>query len=213
MDITRQELLLPADLQYKNIAVIGAGAVGSKVCIELTKLAIAYDVYDFDIVEEHNISNQAFTYADVGKPKVRAVEDWVTSNRGKTITTYNRKFETNDIYKGYQIIFLCADDMDTRRNIMEKFISSPSFELVIDMRMDFTEGSVHTVSNLTEYEDWKTLSQHKNVETHACGSKTSVSIMSNIVSSLAIMVLLNVFNKRTIKQNYYMFCENIELFN
>ena len=55
----------------RRIDVIGAGATGSRVVLALAKLGLDnIHVWDFDHVEAHNIANQVFGLADIGKLKI-----------------------------------------------------------------------------------------------------------------------------------------------
>ncbi|MGE3928244.1 MAG: ThiF family adenylyltransferase, partial [Lautropia sp.] len=62
-------------LQASRFAVIGAGAIGNEVVKNLCLLGVgAVDVYDFDVVERHNLTRSVLLReADVGTPKAAAV--------------------------------------------------------------------------------------------------------------------------------------------
>jgi adenylyltransferase/sulfurtransferase len=58
-----------------RIVVVGAGAIGNEVVKNLTLLGVgAVDLYDFDQVEEHNLTRGIFLRAsDIGTGKATAV--------------------------------------------------------------------------------------------------------------------------------------------
>jgi hypothetical protein len=62
-------------LARARIAVVGAGAVGNEVVKNLALLgAGAIDLFDFDVVEVHNLTRSVFLReADIGTPKAAAV--------------------------------------------------------------------------------------------------------------------------------------------
>jgi molybdopterin/thiamine biosynthesis adenylyltransferase len=62
-------------LQAMRVAVFGAGAIGNEVVKNLCLLGIGrIDVYDFDTVEEHNLTRSILLReADVGRSKAEAV--------------------------------------------------------------------------------------------------------------------------------------------
>ena len=75
IDASRHVPLFDA-LQYDRdgggVEIVGCGATGSRVALELVKLGVRHFVlWDDDKVEDHNIANQAFEACDVGEYKVR----------------------------------------------------------------------------------------------------------------------------------------------
>ncbi len=63
------------DVQASSIAVVGAGAIGNEAVKNLALLGVgSIDVYDFDIVEEHNLTRSVFLReSDIGTGKAAAV--------------------------------------------------------------------------------------------------------------------------------------------
>ena len=60
----------------QRIHIIGCGSVGSTLAEHLARCGLTqFSLYDFDVVEEHNIVNQMFRQQDVNKPKVEALRD------------------------------------------------------------------------------------------------------------------------------------------
>lgn len=76
LDYWRQtDLVRPDDLQFP-ITVVGVGGIGSPVALALTKMGCRrLTLYDPDVVELHNLPNQMYRSADVGRPKVEALAD------------------------------------------------------------------------------------------------------------------------------------------
>ena len=73
----RQEELIPRRrMLAESATVIGVGAIGRQVALQLTALGIPkLQVIDFDQVEPVNVTSQGFRADDVGRPKVDAVSD------------------------------------------------------------------------------------------------------------------------------------------
>ncbi|KKK73235.1 hypothetical protein LCGC14_2895880, partial [marine sediment metagenome] len=62
------------------IAVVGAGGIGSWTTLALTRMGCNdITVIDFDKVEAHNVGSQIFTEDDIGKTKVEALADKISS--------------------------------------------------------------------------------------------------------------------------------------
>jgi molybdopterin/thiamine biosynthesis adenylyltransferase len=84
-------------LQYKKVAIIGAGGLGSSLAIALGSSGIGeFHLVDFDHVEIHNIHRQiAFKLKDEGKPKAKATAALVESRSPYTkVFAYEEDFET-----------------------------------------------------------------------------------------------------------------------
>ena len=212
MNISRQQGLIKVLPTNISIAVIGCGAVGSKVCVELTKLGLTYDVYDFDKVEAHNISNQSFNNSDIGMYKVDAIDKWVASNDGVPVSVFPKAF-TKEMIKenAYQYVFMLVDDMQTRRDLVMEFFMNPNTKAVIETRMDFTEAHINTIASYKQSKTWLKGAMYENVEYSVCGSKTSVSITSSLISSLAVMQLINLLNKKPVKESIVFLMETMEV--
>jgi tRNA A37 threonylcarbamoyladenosine dehydratase len=76
MDFHRQlDVVDVPRLSQIAITVIGAGAVGSCTVLALAKSgAERIVVYDDDVIEAPNLPNQWYRLADVGRPKVIALQ-------------------------------------------------------------------------------------------------------------------------------------------
>jgi hypothetical protein len=70
----RQEELVPRErILAETATVIGVGAIGRQVALQLTALGIPkLQLIDFDKVELSNVTSQGFLSEDVGSPKVDA---------------------------------------------------------------------------------------------------------------------------------------------
>jgi len=73
----RQEELVPRARILDEVAtVIGCGAIGRQVALQLTALGVPkLQLIDFDRVELSNVTSQGYLTLDVGRPKVEATGD------------------------------------------------------------------------------------------------------------------------------------------
>ena len=86
LDISRHRELFDAEQFNTPITIIGVGATGSWLTLMLAKLGIKdITVYDFDVVEEHNIANQAFCIHQIDKEKVIALSDIIAEETNTEI--------------------------------------------------------------------------------------------------------------------------------
>lgn len=70
----RQQELVPADrLASLFVTVIGVGAIGRQIALQLAAIgARRLQLVDFDSVDHTNVTTQGYGVADIGQPKVRA---------------------------------------------------------------------------------------------------------------------------------------------
>ena len=105
----------------------GAGGIGSWVTFFLARIGYAIQVYDFDIVEEHNLGGQLFMHNAVGKYKVDALLDSISKFNfySNPIYVYNAKIQdynpSTAVY--YDHVFIsCFDNMSARQAMFNKYI-------------------------------------------------------------------------------------------
>lgn len=129
----RQLDLLPLDKLGVPITVIGAGAVGSFTTLTLAKMGFTdLTVYDDDIVDSHNLSNQMYRLEDLGRLKVDALADLVRSFEGIEIRTVPTRFASGRLSG---VVIGAVDSMASRQVIWEAMRFDPSVGLFIDARM------------------------------------------------------------------------------
>lgn len=197
LDISRhKELFNPEKFEYP-VTIIGAGATGSWLALALAKLGIEnITVWDFDVVEEHNIPNQAFFISQIGKHKTLAIIDLIEQSTN-TIINYHSEPFTNQRLSG--IVFLMVDSMKTRKEIWEASIKmKPSVSLLIEPRMGLDVGRIYNVNpcdlkHIEEYE--KTYYSDDEAEVSACGNSMTVISSALGITSWCTRQLINFANK------------------
>ena len=198
----------PAKLTTNKLEVhiIGVGAVGSNIALQLAKLGIpTVHLWDFDIVNEHNITNQVYTTRDIGRTKVDAMKDHMLENNpDMKIYAHNMKYTIQPL-KG--IVFLTVDSIKTRRQIAEDNFHNLFIKLVIDGRIGLERGQVFTTNwmfdtlkqnyiNLCSFDDSET-----DAVVSACGTELSVSPSVQLTASYAVAQLINFVNDKELKQS------------
>jgi tRNA A37 threonylcarbamoyladenosine dehydratase len=70
----RQQDLVPSQaLERITATVIGVGAIGRQVALQLAALGVRrLQLIDFDLVEETNVTTQGYFASDIASPKVAA---------------------------------------------------------------------------------------------------------------------------------------------
>lgn len=115
----QKDIVPPERLEACAATVIGVGAVGRQVALQLTAMGIPWlQLIDFDTVEESNIASQGYCEADLGRPKIDATAQacWRINGELSIHTTNGRFKRSSDIG---ETIFCCVDSIETRRLIWE----------------------------------------------------------------------------------------------
>ena len=119
-DYSRQTDLVPMDrLQDTQITIVGVGAVGRNVAVQLASTgARKIDLIDFDSVEEPNVTTQGYWRSQIGKFKVDATVEAMQQIDGELNpvpipTRWNSKMRLRGA------VFCCVDNMESRKLIFE----------------------------------------------------------------------------------------------
>jgi len=134
----RQQDLLPSSLSANRVTIVGVGAIGRQVAVNLAHIGVEhFQLIDPDIVEIENLGPQGFKLSDLGLSKVGAVS--------QTIEDLNPEAEVSLIPQYYSpgyvrrfkpfAVFSCVDKMDARRSVFEGTTPIPSVKFWADGRM------------------------------------------------------------------------------
>ena len=184
----------------ERINIIGCGSVGSTVAELLARFGLTnVNLYDFDVVEEHNLANQMFTTKNLYKPKLEGVYDrWVEINpeAAKTIKLYGDGW-TGQKLSGY--VFLCVDNIELRKKIVEENKYNMNIKAMFDFRTALTSAQ-HYAADWSKQDDINALldtmdftheEAEKNVPVSAC--KVALCVMPT-VWSVAMAGVVNFVN-------------------
>lgn len=194
----------PISVENLEINIIGVGAVGSFVALQLIKLGVqSIKLWDFDIVEEHNLTNQIYDTKDLYKLKTEALKEHLLKiNPNAEIKTYSKY--TNQTLKG--AIFLTVDSIELRKRIAEENMYSIMVDIVLDGRIGLDRGQVYTTvwNNPEKVQNYINLCDFKDNEVDApvaaCGTTLSVLPTVLIVASYLVAQFINYIRKQDIKQ-------------
>ena len=197
IDTSRHDLFFNHQALEGVVDIIGVGAVGSKVAMEVAKLGVTkIRLWDGDEVESHNIANQAFYLSDIGKPKVVAMQEHIKSATGMEVEAHNEYItETTDLCR---VVFLCVDTMSGRKEIFEKCLKNNFLtDIVIEVRMGAEELRVYGFNPCKRQDiiNWEsTLVDDEMTVESACGSKTTVGATASMTSAFAVTRFMQWFN-------------------
>ena len=209
MDLSKSYDFFQPEKDDAKIHIVGCGSVGSTIAENLARCGIKNMVlWDFDTVEAHNIVNQMFRQQDVGKSKVEALKDILCDINPEIVDTVELKPEgwQGKLMSGY--IFLCVDNIELRRQIVEKHMDSPYVKAVFDFRT-LLESAQHYAADWSDYkmkQDLLKSMQFSHEEAaaetpvSACGVTLGVATTVRLVCALGVNNYINFVKGKGIKK-------------
>lgn len=195
MNLTKSiEYFDPVNVKGK-CHIIGCGSVGSTVAELLTRLGVTrFVLYDFDIVESHNLANQMFVHSDIKTKKVDAVKRIITEinpDAEPTIEIYREGY-TGQKLNGY--VFLCVDNIDLRREICQTNRMNRMIKAVYDFRTRLLDAQ-HYAANWTDLKQVDNLIKTMEFShdeavaatpTTACGVAMGVAMTVRLICGIGV---------------------------
>lgn len=182
------------EIQRKSIILAGLGGIGSWTALQLARMVPSRMVlYDDDVVEAVNMAGQLYGYNDVGKNKVNAVSELITSYTSmQSVYAVPEKF-TSECEAGD--IMICGfDNMEARNTFFNSWeahvMCKPEEErrkcLFIDGRLSMDELQVLCMSgedsyNIMRYRN-EFLFSSREAEHTVCSMKQTTYLASMIGS-------------------------------
>lgn len=183
-DIRQRELIPPEKLQDTRVTVVGVGAGGRQVALQLAAIGVPrITIIDPDTVRPENLASQGYHEADLDRPKVDATKDICASiNSAIEINAINRKFRSTDFTGG--VLFCCVDKIDTRKAIFETV--KDRADLFIDGRMSAEYVRIFVVHDEPSRKHYATtLFPAAEAYNGACTSKTTI-YCANVSAGLRV---------------------------
>lgn len=189
MDLSKSYEFFQPEKNDARIHIVGCGSVGSTVAYMLARTGVTnFTLWDFDIVEPHNLANQMFRQKDIHKPKVEALLDIICEINPDIADCAKLKPEG---WKGQQLsgyVFLCVDNIDLRREIVEKHFDNPYIKAMFDFRTRL-EDAQHYAADWSDYKMKKDLLNSMNFSHDEAKEETPVSAC-NVTLSVCPTVLV-----------------------
>lgn len=115
--ISQQQLVPRQRLAAVQATVIGVGAIGRQVALQLASIGAAkLQLIDFDAVEPGNVTTQGYLHDDIGRPKVLATADLVRRiDPGVNVETHCDRFRPKHALG--EVVFCCVDSISARAAI------------------------------------------------------------------------------------------------
>lgn len=194
----------------ERIHIIGCGSVGSTVAELLARFGLTkISLYDFDKVEEKNIVNQMFNENDVGKSKVKCVANliWrINNSAANDIEIHEEGWTPGMNLDGY--VFLCVDDIDIRKNIVDENRTNKNIKAMFDFRTRLTDAQHYACDwseekNIECFRRTMNFSKEEAIEStpvSACGVTLGVAPTVRMICNAGVVNLINFIKSKKIKK-------------
>jgi len=183
-DLRQRDIVPPQRLAACRASVVGVGAIGRQVALQLAAIGIPWlQLIDFDIVEPPNLACQGYFEADVGLRKVEATAALVRQINGQVelhldYERFRRSMEIGEV------LFVCVDKIDTRRLIWEAVKDRITF--MADGRMSAEVVRVLAVCDSASRKHYPTtLFAAGEAHAGACTAKSTI-FTANIAAGLML---------------------------
>lgn len=183
-DLRQRDIIPPQRLAACRATVVGVGAIGRQVALQLAAMGIpSIQLIDPDTVETVNLAAQGYLEEDLGRSKVSATADLCQQihRRLETIEHLERFRRSMEIGN---ILFCCVDSIETRRLIWNAV--KDRVEYFGDGRMSAEVLRVLTVCDAGSYRHYPTtLFSAGHAHAGACTAKSTL-YCANIAAGLMV---------------------------
>ena len=124
----RQQAIVPHDkLAHQSATIIGVGAVGRQVALQLAALGLPrFQLIDFDQVELVNVTTQGYRYEEIGQSKVCATAAAIRQiDPTLTVDVIGDRYRRKHVVA--PAIFCCVDSIGSRAAIWRAVGSQSAF--------------------------------------------------------------------------------------
>lgn len=176
----------PADFT-DPIHIIGCGAVGSNGALLLCNMGWQHFVfYDNDIVEDYNVSNQAFYARHIGMKKTEALKEVLLDVNPAVTVEIRDRFFSSELDGGIEgAVFIATDTMAARKDIFNVINMNPLITAVAEIRLGFDHGECAVLDplDIVQLESWYNgLCNDEDVEEGPCNLRICTTLVWNKVS-------------------------------
>ena len=183
-DIRQRDLVPPDRLAACDVTIVGVGAVGRQVALQLAAIGVTrMQLIDFDRVEVENLAPQGYFESDLGELKVKATAELCRQiNGGVDVQEVDGRFKRS--MPVGDMLFLCVDSIETRRHIWQAVRDEVRF--FVDTRMSAEVVRVLTAADFASREHYPTtLFSADQAHGGACTAKSTI-YTANIAAGLAV---------------------------
>ena len=180
----QRDIVPPERIVTCRATVIGVGAIGRQVALQLAAMGIPWlQLVDFDLVETSNLASQGYLEEDLGKLKIGATATLCRKiNSPIEIVSVPERFRRS--MEVGNAVFCCVDKIDVRRLIWQAVGDQVSF--YVDGRMSAEVLRVLTACDAPSRSHYpSTLFRTEEAFVGPCTAKTTI-YCANIAAGLMI---------------------------
>jgi molybdopterin-synthase adenylyltransferase len=182
--VRQQELVPAAALGQLTLTVIGVGAIGRQVALQLAAIgACRIQLVDFDTVDPTNVTTQGYLASDVGHPKVHATQRAMHGlDPSIDVEAIEDRFRPRRDYG--EAVFCCVDSIAVRATIWRSIRSRCQFWA--DGRMLGETVRVLVVADAVGYQHYpQTLFAAREAEPGRCTARSTL-YTANVAAGLIV---------------------------
>lgn len=106
----------------KIYAIVGgAGGISSWLTLFLARAGFNPMVFDFDMLEEHNLGGQLFPKSGIMKPKVEVLQQVVLDFADTHISVFQQRYDSSSM--AHNIMFSGFDNMKARQDMFSQWLN------------------------------------------------------------------------------------------
>lgn len=210
--IRHRDIIPAEELDAVSALVIGTGAIGRQVAIQLAAIGVPrMALIDPQTVEVENLAAQGFFESDLGEEKVSAVQDFVLAVNSEISVVacaddYKKEhLELARDQSARMAIFCCVDSIDVRKQIWKDFVALVGKEdtsaFFVDGRMRAEVARVLAVAGVDGrkyYPD--SLFSASDAEPGSCTAKTTI-YCANVAAGMMVAQFTKWLRSRPIDQD------------
>jgi sulfur carrier protein ThiS adenylyltransferase len=169
----QRDLVPPEALKQLTVTVVGVGAIGRQLAIQLASMGVTrLQLVDPDIVESVNLAPQGYFERDAGRPKVEATAALCKQlNPGLILEPCCARFRRSQTVG--DVVFIGVDRIDTRRLIWETVKDGARF--IGDGRMSGETLRVLAVADEVGRDHYPTtLFEHSEAHAGPCTGRSTL---------------------------------------
>jgi|CXWL01.1.fsa_nt_gi molybdopterin/thiamine biosynthesis adenylyltransferase len=132
------DIVNPERLNEYSFVIIGAGSTGSWTAMNLAKLGAQHiQVWDADVINEHNAPCQVYGRQETGRRKIEALVDHVQRLTSSPIFGVAQMLDEKAVptFDRNTVLVVCVDSMKARKYAWELAKRCPEIKLLIDPRL------------------------------------------------------------------------------
>lgn len=209
MDLSKSYEYFQPEKVDSRIHIVGCGSVGATVAENLVRLGLTnLTLWDMDVVAPHNLANQIFRQQDIGHSKVEALADILFALNPEVKDGLKLCPEGWNGQKLNGYVFLCVDNIELRRQIVEKHFNNLFIKAMLDFRT-LLESAQHYAADWSDdkmREDFLNSMNFSHDEAKsetpvsACGVTLGVAPTVRAICALGVANFVNFINGKGLKK-------------